>query len=90
MQKNGIDISNPGKILFPKSGFSKQDVVDFYTRIADHLIPQKDTGNLLWEHGRASAQTVPLVDDDHVYYTSRVDDTVVALTHNGEEYWSTK
>lgn len=39
MLKSGIDISNPGKILFPKSGFSKEDVVDFYTRIADHLIP---------------------------------------------------
>ncbi|MDX1686139.1 MAG: PQQ-binding-like beta-propeller repeat protein, partial [Saprospiraceae bacterium] len=47
----------------------------------------KDTGEKLWEFGSGSAQTVPLVDDRHVYFTSRIHDTLFAVTHDGEESW---
>jgi len=45
------------------------------------------TGNKLWEYGQSSAQTVPLVDDDHAYFTSRVSDTIYALKHDGTLDW---
>lgn len=47
----------------------------------------KYTGEVLWEYGSSSAQTVPLVDDKHVYFTSRLTDTIYALTHEGELVW---
>ena len=47
----------------------------------------KMTGEVVWEYGRASAQTVPVVDDDYVYFTSRIHDTLTALTHGGDVVW---
>lgn len=34
-----IDISNPSKVLYPKAGFRKLDVIDYYIRIAPALLP---------------------------------------------------
>ncbi len=34
-----IAISNPKKILFPEDGFTKRDLIDYYVRIADWMIP---------------------------------------------------
>jgi bifunctional non-homologous end joining protein LigD len=35
-----IAISNPNKILFPDDGITKGDLVDYYHRIADRMVPQ--------------------------------------------------
>ena len=34
-----IAISNPGKVLFPDDGITKGDLVDYYHRIADRMLP---------------------------------------------------
>lgn len=34
-----INISNPEKCLYPGAGISKGDVVAYYERIAEHLLP---------------------------------------------------
>ena len=34
-----VDISNPEKVLYPKAGFRKLDVIDYYIRIAPALLP---------------------------------------------------
>lgn len=34
-----IDVSNQGKLLFPDEGITKGDVVDYYRRIADRMLP---------------------------------------------------
>jgi len=34
-----LRISNPNKVLYPESGFTKQQVVDYYRRIAPVLLP---------------------------------------------------
>ena len=46
------------------------------------------TGNIEWTFREGATQSVPLVDDDHVYYTTRTSDTLYALTHNGERVWN--
>src|SRR2546425_6011313 len=35
-----ITISNPDKVLFPDDGITKGDLVDYYRRIADRMLPQ--------------------------------------------------
>jgi len=37
--KYNIDLSNPDKILFPDVGYTKKDLIDYYQRIADIMIP---------------------------------------------------
>src|SRR5437773_11687660 len=37
--RNGQQISNPQKILYPASQFSKHDVVNYYQRVAAFLLP---------------------------------------------------
>jgi bifunctional non-homologous end joining protein LigD len=34
-----IDVSNQDKVLFPDEGITKGEVVDYYRRIADHMLP---------------------------------------------------
>ena len=34
-----IPLSNPDKVFFPEAGITKGEVVDYYERIADHLLP---------------------------------------------------
>lgn len=34
-----VDVSNPDKVLYPRSGFTKRDVVEYYVRIAPVLLP---------------------------------------------------
>jgi bifunctional non-homologous end joining protein LigD len=34
-----IDIPNPDKVLFPKAGYTKSDVVEYYRRIAPTMLP---------------------------------------------------
>lgn len=34
-----VAISNPDKIIFPKDGISKRDIVEFYTAIATYMLP---------------------------------------------------
>ena len=33
------DVSNPDKVFFPDVGLTKRDIVDYYARIADHMLP---------------------------------------------------
>jgi bifunctional non-homologous end joining protein LigD len=37
--KKNVEISNPDKILFPKSGITKHNIITYYQNIADHLLP---------------------------------------------------
>lgn len=41
MKKNGhtIEISHPGKEIFPEAGMSKKDLVEFYERMAKYILP---------------------------------------------------
>lgn len=34
-----IEISHPDKVLFPESGITKKDLVDYYVKIAEHMLP---------------------------------------------------
>jgi bifunctional non-homologous end joining protein LigD len=34
-----VDVSNIEKVLYPKAGFTKGDVIDYYIRISRHLLP---------------------------------------------------
>jgi bifunctional non-homologous end joining protein LigD len=34
-----VEVSNPDKVLFPDDGITKGDVVDYYRRVADHMVP---------------------------------------------------
>jgi bifunctional non-homologous end joining protein LigD len=35
-----VEVSNPGKVLFPDDGITKGDLVDYYRRIAERMLPQ--------------------------------------------------
>ncbi len=34
-----FDVSNPDKVLFPDDGITKRELVDYYARIADRMVP---------------------------------------------------
>jgi bifunctional non-homologous end joining protein LigD len=34
-----IEVSNPGKVIFPDSGITKWDIVRYYQRISSHILP---------------------------------------------------
>jgi bifunctional non-homologous end joining protein LigD len=34
-----VEVRNLDKVLYPKAGFTKADVIDYYTRISPHLLP---------------------------------------------------
>ena len=40
MGRRTIRISNPGKVLYPDSGITKSDVIDYYAEIARVMIPE--------------------------------------------------
>jgi bifunctional non-homologous end joining protein LigD len=35
----GVEISNPDKVLFPDDGITKEDLADYYARVADVMLP---------------------------------------------------
>lgn len=37
--RRSIEVSNRGKVFFPGSGLTKGDLVDYYHRVAEHLLP---------------------------------------------------
>ena len=39
VQGRSLDLSNLDKVLFPEAGFTKGEVIDYYTRIAPVLLP---------------------------------------------------
>lgn len=39
MNADDVEISSPDKILFPGAGITKQEVADYYARIADRMLP---------------------------------------------------
>jgi bifunctional non-homologous end joining protein LigD len=39
VRKDGPKLSNPTKVLFPRDGYTKQDVWDYYTAIAPVMLP---------------------------------------------------
>lgn len=39
MKIAGVEISHPDKTLFPKTGLKKKDMLDYYERIADRMLP---------------------------------------------------
>ncbi|WP_089154483.1 non-homologous end-joining DNA ligase [Micromonospora sp. NBS 11-29] len=39
VEGRSLDLSNLDKVLFPKAGFTKGEVIDYYTRIAPVLLP---------------------------------------------------
>ncbi|RYY28879.1 MAG: hypothetical protein EOO04_08000 [Chitinophagaceae bacterium] len=36
---SGVEISHPDKILFPKSGITKLELVEYYVAVADYMLP---------------------------------------------------
>src|SRR5690606_4932545 len=34
-----VKISSPTKVVFPGSGYTKQDVADYYEQVMDHFLP---------------------------------------------------
>lgn len=36
---SGVTLTHPEKILWPEKGYTKQDLMDYYTRIADWILP---------------------------------------------------
>jgi bifunctional non-homologous end joining protein LigD len=39
VRRDGPKLSNPGKVLFPRDGITKQDIWDYYTAIAPVMLP---------------------------------------------------
>lgn len=39
MKIAGVDISHPDKKIFPKAGITKKEMLDYYERIADRMLP---------------------------------------------------
>lgn len=41
IKKNGrtVEITNPDKEIFPDAGLSKKDLVDYYERMAEYILP---------------------------------------------------
>lgn len=39
INRRQVNISNPDKVYFPKEGISKGDIVEYYQRIADFILP---------------------------------------------------
>lgn len=39
VQGRKVRLSNPDKILYPETGFTKGQVIDFYIRISEYLLP---------------------------------------------------
>lgn len=37
--KRGVEVTRPGKVLFPDDGITKQDLVDYYRRISPLMLP---------------------------------------------------
>jgi DNA primase len=37
--RHEVKITHPGKILFPEDGITKQDLIDYYRRIAPWILP---------------------------------------------------
>ena len=35
----GVRLSNPGKILYPEQGITKGELAEYYTRVADRMLP---------------------------------------------------
>lgn len=38
-QMAGIEISHPDKVLFPKLGITKKDLVEYYAKMSEHILP---------------------------------------------------
>ncbi|MBV8780791.1 MAG: ATP-dependent DNA ligase, partial [Phycisphaerae bacterium] len=34
-----VTVSNPDKVLYPASGFTKSNVIEYYSGIADTIVP---------------------------------------------------
>jgi bifunctional non-homologous end joining protein LigD len=34
-----VELSNPGKVLYPEDGITKADLADYYQRVAGHMLP---------------------------------------------------
>jgi len=39
LNNHSVEITHPEKVLFPKSGITKQEIVDYYLTIAPHMLP---------------------------------------------------
>ena len=51
---SGAKLSNPTKVLFPRDGITKRDVVDYYTRVSGVMLPHLRGRPLAlqrWPHG---------------------------------------
>ena len=39
VEKHNVEISHPGKIIFPELGLTKKDVANYYRKISEHIMP---------------------------------------------------
>jgi bifunctional non-homologous end joining protein LigD len=52
-----VEITHPDRVVFPDDGITKGDVVDYYARIADVMVPHlKDRPLTLWRYPRGISQ----------------------------------
>lgn len=79
-----INISNPDKCLYPGAGISKGDVVAYYERIAEHLLPHLSNRPVSLErypdgieHGGFYQKAVP------AYFPDWIERTTVTLKETG-------
>jgi bifunctional non-homologous end joining protein LigD len=38
--RRAIEVSNPNKLMFPDDGITKRDLIDYYLKIADLMLPE--------------------------------------------------
>ncbi|MCD6049601.1 MAG: polymerase LigD, polymerase domain protein, partial [Verrucomicrobia bacterium] len=39
VEKTKVEVSNLDKVFYPKTGFTKGDVIDYYVQISPYLLP---------------------------------------------------
>jgi bifunctional non-homologous end joining protein LigD len=57
MMATKVEITHPDRVVFPADGITKAEVVDYYTRIADVMVPHlRDRPLTLWRYPRGIDQ----------------------------------
>ena len=70
--RRSVETSNEDKVLFPEAGLTKGDVIDYYERVAESILPHL--------HGRAlSLVRCPAGRTGHCFYQKHLPDAPATL-----------
>ncbi|MFP4470979.1 MAG: non-homologous end-joining DNA ligase [Bacteroidales bacterium] len=86
IEKNGhtIDITHPGKEIFPDAGLTKQDLVDFYERMAGYILPYlKDRPLVMHRYPNGIHQKDFYQKDEPDYFPGWIETVKVKLRGEG-------